>query len=1075
MIGADVRLFESYLLQGDPTGEQSLHLARDQLQSMVDPEWNARSRSFGESIDVASEASAEHRRRSALLVLRALGVDGLAGILRLEAQFERRVVALATKALPDICKFYAIGEKKQNFEKFAALEAVHADVESRLDVMRAIQAQPASFAGSRQSVQKALNHSVVRSYLQHYDIIRITQAVHTLFAKFEELQQTQTHEFPILLGEIQCDIAAEIASCDEAPTFLTEQFVRPLFSIGRDICRRLDSDSKERFSARITCKGRNPEYLLEKHYPLHEPREREISVSVPLYNEGHGQALDVTAQISADTDAIATNSQVIRIGDINPGDFVVYFQVMPVEPCTGFNLWIELKWGQVLSPERFSLELSVPVRAQAADLNWEDLSGREPYSLEPALGEEFVGRREKVLAVCGRLTRERMVSTYITGQKRIGKSSLALAVRDHIESADHEGRYRFLVLEKGEYACEDPRETVKMLGDRISEFLLEYLDNQAKVPSLNFEGTLAPLSRISDLLFQQSRDLRFIVVLDEFDSIHLELYRMGALAETFFSNLRTLSAKRNLTFVLVGGEKMPFIIAAQGDELNKFRCESLTYFSRIDEWPDFCSLVQRPVARQITWHPSALNALFDCTNGHPYYTKLVCGEIFRKAVHERDAEITASEVAVGIARAIASSGSNSFTHLWKDGIGGTREDEEVVSLRRCRILVAIGQVLRDDLPIILNNVLSQKGYYSLTDSEIAFTLQEFCTRGILEGENGHYRFTLPFFQEWLKGPGVDSLLVDRVADELALQLKKEEDLAYVRDTEIVELTEQWPIYNGKEVSPSLVRTWLQQVDKRTEQRLLFKILRKLRFFSDAEIREKLQNAHRAVARQIPPFTQRRPADRRNDILVTYVDGPGKSGAHYASRYAEDNKIAAHCVIEMGDFSGNLAKHEETFDISVRSVIMVDDVVGTGRSLSDNLQKFIQANRECIRLRNPAVRVVVLAATVDGQIRIREKLKTYDGVDIDLIVCEPLTSKHFAFADAKGFESTDEIDEAKALCKIIGSQLVPKSPLGYGDQGLLIVFPNTCPNNSLPLLHASGNFTRENLNLSWRPLFPRPLN
>jgi hypothetical protein len=381
-----------------------------------------------------------------------------------------------------------------------------------------------------------------------------------------------------------------------------------------------------------------------------------------------------------------------------------------------------------------------------------------------------------------------------------------------------------------------------------------------------------------------------------------------------------------------------------------------------------------------------------------------------------------------IARAIASSGSNSFTHLWKDGIGGTREEEEVVSLRRCRVLVAIGRVLRLGLPVTLTNIIAQKGYSSLTDTEVALTLQDFCVRGILEEESPIYKFTLPFFQEWLKQVGVSSLLVDRLADELALQLIKEEDLAYVRDTEIVELTEKWPIYNGREISPRLVRAWLQQVDKQREQRLLFKILGKLCFFSDLKIREKLQNAHRAVARHIPPFIQRKAADRRTDILVTYIDGPGKSGAHYASRYAEENKIAAHCVIEMGDFSGGVSKHEETFNVSIRSVIIVDDVVGTGRSLSDNLQRFMQVNRECIRLRNPAIRVVVLAATVDGQIKVREKLKTYDGVDLDLIVCEPLTSRHFAFADVKGFESPDEIDEAKALCKTIGSQLVPKAPL-----------------------------------------------
>ena len=133
MVGTDVRLFESYFLPGNPIGETSRSLARDQLQFMVDPEWAARSRSFGESIDVASDASVEHRRRAALLMLRALGVDGLVGFLCLEPQLERRVVALVTKALPDICKFYSIDEKKQNFEKFTALEAVHTDVESKLE------------------------------------------------------------------------------------------------------------------------------------------------------------------------------------------------------------------------------------------------------------------------------------------------------------------------------------------------------------------------------------------------------------------------------------------------------------------------------------------------------------------------------------------------------------------------------------------------------------------------------------------------------------------------------------------------------------------------------------------------------------------------------------------------------------------------------------------------------------------------------------------------------------------------------------------------------------------------------
>jgi hypothetical protein len=114
-------------------------------------------------------------------------------------------------------------------------------------------------------------------------------------------------------------------------------------------------------------------------------------------------------------------------------------------------------------------------------------------------------------------------------------------------------------------------------------------------------------------------------------------------------------------------------------------------------------------------------------------------------------------------------------------------------------------VLRLGLPVTLTNVIAQKGYSSLIDSEIAFTLQDFCLRGIFQEENGIYFFSLPFFKEWLQQVGVGSLLVDRGADELALQLKKEEEDAYVRDIEIVGRTEKWPIFNGREISPTSVQ------------------------------------------------------------------------------------------------------------------------------------------------------------------------------------------------------------------------------------------------------------------------------
>src|SRR5438552_3482219 len=108
MVRAEVRLFESYFLPESQIGEITLDQARAQLQATIDPHWAARSNSFGESIEAAWEASVEHRRQAALLLLRALGVNGLLCAHDPQAQLERRIVALVTKALPDICKFYSI-------------------------------------------------------------------------------------------------------------------------------------------------------------------------------------------------------------------------------------------------------------------------------------------------------------------------------------------------------------------------------------------------------------------------------------------------------------------------------------------------------------------------------------------------------------------------------------------------------------------------------------------------------------------------------------------------------------------------------------------------------------------------------------------------------------------------------------------------------------------------------------------------------------------------------------------------------------------------------------------------------
>ena len=67
----------------------------------------------------------------------------------------------------------------------------------------------------------------------------------------------------------------------------------------------------------------------------------------------------------------------------------------------------------------------------------------------------------------------------------------------------------------------------------------------------------------------------------------------------------------------------------------------------------------------------------------------------------------------------------------------------------------------------------------------------------------------------------------------------------------------------------------------------------------------------------------------------------------------------------------------------------------------------------------------------------------------------------------GLERKEE--EAEALCRDIGSTIYKRSPFGFGGLGLLVVFPTTVPNNTLPMLHSAS----KEVDRAWKPLFPRP--
>jgi hypothetical protein len=1020
----------------------------------------------------AAALSSDGRRDAALFLVRCLGVPGLVADADRDRgeHLQRKIVHLFEQGAPDLVEYFRLPERKQTIDKFEALRDLHRQCTDLLSAFGTLPDDPQELASRRQEVFKTLNNKFLKAYLNTYGFPAMANSVRSILNALCDLLETTDATFGQKLLQLIEEVDAESRTVGERSDFLALDAWRPFLNTSRKVLAQIDRESLDRFKCNLRPRRTLP-YVVERRYPLHEPN-RIVRVKIPLINDGPGVAIDTTAMIVAGIDNVLVSSEPIDIGTVPPGEFALSFDMLIGTPIAEVPLFVELGWRTARAPDRQINSFDVTLLAQKPNIDWRALEDSDPYSTEVAHGDEFVGRGEKVLALANRILKQHVQSSYITGQKRVGKTSLALAVQDYVKQHAIEPQsIEVIYLEYGDYARKDADSTVKALGEAIAAGLTPFLPPVSHSLRLDFQGSLAPLNQIAQALLATHPNKKFVIVLDEFDEIHPEMYRYGPLAEAFFSNLRTLSAKRNVAVMLVGGENMPFIISAQGDQLNKFIREPLDYFSRSDEWDNFVELARQ--ARQkdavpLTWHESALSELFNYTNGHPYYTKLLCARIFQNAVSDRDTEITVDEVQRAVTGVVDTLDTNAFAHFWKDGIPQSREEAEVIALKRCRVLVAMARTRRQGRPLSAECIAENKGSALLATSEIVPVLNDFCRREILR-EKVEYEFVVPLFEQWLVQTGINKLVADTLGDEIAGSIQREEDKAYVTSPEIALLVERWPLYRGRRISTEDVRAWLDQRKSFREQRLLFKLIKNIRFISEDEIREKLRTAHSIVKRHTTAFTPESRAQRRYDIMVTYVDGPAKSGSRYADRYAEENLISTQCVVAPETFAQRVPEHEERRGITVNGVVIVDDFAATGRSLASNLENFVNENSSFLRDRNITVVIIALLATREADEYMRTAIRRLPYKNVDFRVCEVLQDRAYAFREGNGiWASADEATLAKALVVEIGRQIYKNEPLGYGDLGLLVAFNDTVPNNSLPILHAAATNV-------WRPLIARPKN
>jgi hypothetical protein len=1017
---------------------------------------------IGDALSGLCKNPAKHRRE-AILLARCLAVQGIMPEPNATNQIVRLVVELCEAAIPDIVSFLKINNRSQNIEKYLVFADCQNRIETILDPLRVPYGDLTALLSARKEIVGCLNHSIIRQYAGPFSLKETRGTVESIFGHLKRMSEVSTS----LLTDIEeCHQSIEQAKSEiiATATFLSNRFLYPFLLTCEKAVASFVETLRGRFLTSISL-GSGIHSDLQKRYPLHESG-RELQIVIPLRNAGPGLATDLEITVTTDSDAVMLAGGSIKLGNVLPGEFSVVLDAMIISPCEKFPILLNVDWGEIGNPSRKTEVFEVNVAAQDSAVDWQSLQYQAPYSTDVAEGDQFFGRLEKVQFLSSKLLRQPMESFYVTGQKRVGKTSLALAATEYAKCNCQNGVLNYHYVLWGNIAHSDPVMSLQRLGESIEDFILRQIAPNKPPWKSDYNGSLSHLIQLANFGLMSAPQQRYVVVLDEFDEIHQELFLQGNLAETFFANLRALSRCKNVCIVLIGGENMPFVMERQGQKLNNFQRVNLNYFSRTSEWSDFQLIVKSPTVGSLNWHDDAVSEVFNITNGNPYFAKIVCASVFRQAVVERDADITANEVHRAIESAISAFGAHSFAHLWQDGVPKPISDRDPDILRRMRVLVALARCMRHGLETNVENIAANKTSEKLVDAEIPSVLNDFVRREVLKESDRLFAFGLPIFRMWLVDVGVSQLFADALNEELANVTLAKENAAVVRSEELVELARSWPTYRGKHVGTDEIRAWYQQVESLRDQRILFELLKRTRVFSEAHVRERLKAAHAFVRPVLPEFIQRKRNERRRDVLLTYIDGEGKSGAGYASTYAEENNIPAECVVSRSDFRARFAEHIRLHG-KPAALVIIDDIAATGRSLSRNIRSFIDDYKDLLIATK--VRIITLVATEAAQRKVLSEIDKIADVDLDFRSSEVLTSQDFAFPNASASE--DEA-RAKALCVNLGSYIYPNDPLGFGGLGILVVFPTTVPNNSLPILHSSARTSSQR---KWEPLFPRIVN
>ncbi len=204
----------------------------------------------------------------------------------------------------------------------------------------------------------------------------------------------------------------------------------------------------------------------------------------------------------------------ISIGVLKPGHLKFVFNAKNVRPINDYVTMLgNIVWYNYEN-KQYLKEFEIIFEPQKSNINWNELSFTQPYSLEAVDTEdELIGRKEVLKTLYSKLNTKKIESVIIFGQKRVGKTSIAKTLKTLFNKNSKSINIFFNAGDLDKSSIEN---FISMLGETIVDQISSIpLFSSLEKPS--FKSSIAPLLKYLRSIHNLDNEIRLVIIIDEFD------------------------------------------------------------------------------------------------------------------------------------------------------------------------------------------------------------------------------------------------------------------------------------------------------------------------------------------------------------------------------------------------------------------------------------------------------------------------------------------------------------------------------------------------------------------------------